>query len=139
MTCIALMLSLCMTALQRTMNCPPYSRYRPLCPYLSEPLYSKILYRIITFTRSAHSYFSSFTFLLIYICKNKVFQQQFAHLGEGKQKHICFSRYHTDVLPAHVASQLFYTIRNVIETISSILMNSMCHFSFFSWKKMSII
>lgn len=126
------MLSFPMSALLRNINCPLHSRYRPLGSYLPEHIYSKALYILTVFTLHIHSKFSSFVFLFIHFCKNKTFQQQFAHHEEGKQKHICFSRYHTGLSTAHIADQLLHTIRNMIETISPILMNSMCNLRFFS-------
>lgn len=73
-----------------------------------------------------HSFCRS-CFSLFAFVKKKTFQEQFVHHEEGKQKHICFSRYHTGLSAAHIADQLFHTIRSMIETISPTLMNSMCN------------
>lgn len=115
MTCIALTLSLHTTALQRTVSCPPSSRQTSLC--LSLSIYSNTVYRLIMFTHSAHSSFSLFTFLLIHIAKIKHFSDSFS-IAERENKST-----HVSVGITQIYSQpllLFYTIRNVIETISSI-------------------
>lgn len=68
-------------------------------------------------------------FLLIHIAKIKHFSHSLS-VAERENKSA-----HVSVGITQIYSQpllLFYTIRNVIETISSIQMNSMCHFSFFS-------